>query len=75
MIWQIGIGRVSSYNSTVYVKAIFESMQELGLLGRLEELYKACEMSDIQERPSHGTEMADPVEAIGAETEKKPIGL
>ena len=50
-------------------------MQELGLLVRLEELYKAREMSDIQERPSHDTEMADPVEAINAETENKPIGL
>ncbi|HMA79234.1 MAG TPA: hypothetical protein VKR81_00015 [Candidatus Binatia bacterium] len=75
MIWQIRIGRVSSYNSTVYAKAKFESMQELGLLVRLEELYKAREMSDIQERPSHDTEMADPVEAINAETENKPIGL
>ena len=75
MIWQIRIGRVSSYNLTVYSKAKFESMQELGLLVRLEELYKAREMSDIQERPSHDTEMADPVEAINAETEKKPIGL
>ena len=75
MIWQIRIGRVSSYNLTVYSKAKFESMQELGLLVRLEELYKAREMSDIQERPSHDTEMADPVETISAESEKKPIGL
>ena len=75
MIWQIRIGRVSSYNSTVYVKAKLESMQGLGLLVSLEELYKACELSDIQEQPSHDREMADPVEAISAETEKKPLGL
>ena len=67
---QVGIGRVNSHNLTVYVKAKIESMWKLGRFVRVEKLYKACEISDIRERPSHDRGMSDPFERIGAETEQ-----